>query len=912
MSVNLASTLIVGPAGSGKTQRVFEELRQQARVSARSVILLVPTATLAEHLRHQAARQRLGVPPSAITTLYEFAHRFPTDCQLASRAALAIVLEQCLSERTPKLFAPIVQSRAFRNQLLNVIQELSLAGCRPEDLVASLDAATPPPVEALADVYQRLCWRLAAKGLALRGQFLASVCDTVRRAGLAPIKTVLIDGFYRFSPVELNLVRTLALHARVLLTLPDWEGARAAQEELCQAGFRQELLRRIAPPPRVTLIRALNRQQEVAEIARRIIEFARQGIAYREMGVIVRGVEPYTPLIRRTFERFGLPARFYFREPLDRHSLFEILYVGVAAAREAWPWERVIELVGLLGHEQLDHLEQRVLERIPEHVVEDEAWRRSPRKFQSWCQELEALVASAGHEPRAVAEWNQRLEALAALLVPTEIDDQVPFDRSRAWASHAAAWKAFRDTLEELERVSGSEPLDFATYWRLLEQAVQATSYTPPDRRRNVIHVLDAHEARQWRLPVVFVCGLVEGEFPRHVLDDPLLGHESRLWLAQKGWRLRQRPDWEIEEEFLFHTALSRADHQLVVSYPVQDLEGSSLMPAFSLQHVWAGWSPTFAQPVFPQPARSPASEAARPLPQFAEAFRERHKELSVRALEDYIQCPFKFFAEHTLELAPLTTPPGERFSHAVQGELVHWVLRKLTEHPGTDLLSAVEEFAQELCRRERIPETYRKHLILHELAEELAEFVRRYFGPDGSLRLDSSVVGAQAFPSWPQEADVQCEVPFQLQVEPAIELRGRIDRMDVGGGPEQHGVWVVDYKLVHPDSLRDYVRDHGNGLRLQLALYARAAEKLTQMPVRAVAFLAVRAGGGARVIHGLELEELIRTSSNALQQALRKMSEGFVSPEPADPNRCPVCQFREICRVESFAVRARSAQAGQ
>ena len=49
-----------------------------------------------------------------------------------------------------------------------------------------------------------------------------------------------------------------------------------------------------------------------------------------------------------------------------------------------------------------------------------------------------------------------------------------------------------------------------------------------PDHRRDVVHVIDAFEARQWSLPVVFVCGLLEKEFPKYQTEDAILPDPRR------------------------------------------------------------------------------------------------------------------------------------------------------------------------------------------------------------------------------------------------------------------------------------------------------------------------------------------------------------------------------------------------
>ena len=49
--------LLTGPAGSGKTTFVLDRFREALRARETSVRLLVPTATMAQHLRNRIARE---------------------------------------------------------------------------------------------------------------------------------------------------------------------------------------------------------------------------------------------------------------------------------------------------------------------------------------------------------------------------------------------------------------------------------------------------------------------------------------------------------------------------------------------------------------------------------------------------------------------------------------------------------------------------------------------------------------------------------------------------------------------------------------------------------------------------------------------------------------------------------------
>ena len=77
--------LLIGPPGSGKTYRVLREL-EAALARGERPKMVVPTASMAEHLQHQLARQGLMISPRAVLPLTLFVEGFTPECKELSRA----------------------------------------------------------------------------------------------------------------------------------------------------------------------------------------------------------------------------------------------------------------------------------------------------------------------------------------------------------------------------------------------------------------------------------------------------------------------------------------------------------------------------------------------------------------------------------------------------------------------------------------------------------------------------------------------------------------------------------------------------------------------------------------------------------------------------------------------------------
>src|ERR1700722_12737693 len=100
--------LIIGPPGSGKTESILDQLRDALCSGNRSVRLLVPTATLAQHLQNQLAREGLVFPRAIVGTLHAFIKNYALDAPEVSDTALYLMVEAAARRLNRPEFARVV------------------------------------------------------------------------------------------------------------------------------------------------------------------------------------------------------------------------------------------------------------------------------------------------------------------------------------------------------------------------------------------------------------------------------------------------------------------------------------------------------------------------------------------------------------------------------------------------------------------------------------------------------------------------------------------------------------------------------------------------------------------------------------------------------------------------------------
>jgi ATP-dependent helicase/DNAse subunit B len=861
--------LLLGEPGSGKTTRILSELRSAGRSG--DVRLVVPTATMAEHLRNLLAREGQAVRPSCVTTMAALVHEIVPEIATADSSTLTLLTRMVLQESPPRTYAALAGSPGLAKALAGAMEELANAGCDALQWTA-LEGMRVHNESALAQLYEAVEAKLSALGLSPRAGQLAAAARRVRERGTG-IRSLWLDGFYTLSRGELELVRAFRKHAAVTVALPEWEGAASAIEVLRRMGLHEERLHRVRATPRVTLLAAPTRDREAQEAALRLLEERRTGRAWHEMGVVIRGPHPYAPLLDTTLRRAGIPVRAYFATPLSGHPVGRFFISLVEAALSGWEGGRTLKAlrasVASPGQcSTADSRQQEITEALPFAGLD--AIRRLTG------DSLAALRSMENWDTQTAlpAQWAEQLAGLSSLVAEPRGAGPFPPEIVQAWRSRAAAMRAFSACLAPVASLLPGEPVLLDGFWKHVRTAMDDTSIRLPDTRRDAVSILDAVEARQWELKVVVVCGLLEGEFPATAMAHPILGEDLRLRLRQSGVLLRTRADREAEEAFLVTVARSRATDELVLSWPEHDEQGRPTLRAFALDAIEGDTARARKMDVEPR-----ASATRAPLPALQDddlltAVRLRHARHRPTALEIFLQCPFRFHAEHTLDLKEPPATPAARLDGRALGTLVHRVIAEW--HRGAGPIEEIFETQwARLLSRERIPPSHRVELARLTMLRSL-----RFYQSDNRLR-----------DGW----TTTVEVPLTLHVAGA-EVSGRADRVD----SSSDGVCVVyDFKYSGDESIRRKLKMQDAGLLVQGGLYL-AALRDQGRPAGGFYFAAVRGGTAWRGSEDpAEVGQWITKALAMAESSILRIAQGDIPVQPADAEACGYCAFVDACRIQ-------------
>jgi RecB family exonuclease len=889
--------LLVGPPGSGKTHRVLAGLAE-ARAAGRGVLLVVPTASMAGHLRHQLARQGSPVSPEWIQPLRSFVENLTPECRELSPAAEAILAERSLADPAAAPFREVAGYAGFQQRLLDTFREFWSAGLDSAALVSLLGSESP-----FTRVMRACEGLIAGRGFVHRSERVRMAAEALRSRSL---DAVFFDGFPNLTAVELDLVLAAAQAARsCVVTLPE-TGAEETRRALLDRGFPETVLTEIRrPQPEPVVIESPSPEREVEDIAGRILaDRAKSGRAFREYGLILRSPETYGPLVAAVFERFGIPFRLNAAASLADHAAVRYLAGLLEGAVDGFDALATLELLklggsGLACDPELDRYDFDLREKAPGAGVLFllQAAEPYPRVKQLVAR-LEDLAGWTS-ERLAASDWGRRAAALPDQWFSwPAVGDGVSRATAQAWRSLAAALEGWRRAAEEAAALVDGET-GLAGYLRTLQAVLRLTPQHVPDRRRNVVQVLSVYEARQWELPVVFVCGLVEKQFPQHHSQNLFFPDGVRQGLALQGVRLRTSEDLDREERVLFEMARTRATEQLYLTYPARGEAGAETLRSWFLEP----WAKQAAPAVAIRAQETPPSWRRAPglLTEAASraALLRVHQRFGPSALEKYLQCPFLFFAEHTLRLESPPAKPEERIDDLLRGAIIHRTIAQWASSGHPAIGPVFERVFREACAEEGIRLNFAAEALEMQLRADLERFAR----------FERERPKSPGFSPGRPESDFSYLVDHDAD-EP-IRITGRIDHHEIS---DAGAVVVVDYKYSTEARLRVLCREQEEGARVQAPLYLLGLEAERGLAPAGMLFYGLRDGPSRRgwvlpdaAPGDRDLERLSPAGFRAMLEAaaartvevIREIREGHVEVRPRDSGVCrSYCRFRNLCRV--------------
>lgn len=547
------------------------------------------------------------------------------------------------------------------------------------------------------------------------------------------------------------------------------------------------------------------------------------------------------------------------------------------AHREAYPYlaRKALVIEGFREWQVgMASLQRRVAERRGEDVLA--LCKRLPQaaaalvELQATLEAMNAFAAglpAQGTPDAHAAAWERIVDAMAAA------------------GGDDAGWPAVRAVLALLRRITAPAPWTREVFEQQFLQALRETPYASAAPTQGVL-ACKPDELRNRQFKRVFLGGLVEGVMPRQPGINAIYSDSGRTRLAQAGIPLEGARERLDKERMVFHHAIAAATGSLTLSWRLLKADQREASPSPFLADVQALLAPVpglstavpFSESLAPpaghvlskrdfrhraileggawrtalderapqvgqaaalelqrqSPAAWDAHDGALAAPDVLAALSANYGPdcaFSVRRLETYRECPFRFFQDHVLQVETAETPEAE-FDPRVRGIILHDVLEAFHRHFLGLSVSEIPEDEADARMREILDEVFdakgwrsvaappsvraAEHAYLRDLLLRYLVILRTdedrwkptHFEVAFGARHDAAITPPSTVET------------FTLETAAGpVQFAGRIDRID----RDEHSVRIVDYKTRSTPAPGAIL----TGLSLQCTVYAWAVEQL-------------------------------------------------------------------------------------
>ncbi len=679
---------------------------------------------------------------------------------------------------------------------------------------------------------------------------------------------------------------------------------------------------------RITLVAAKNRFEEIERIAKLIKHIISQNPQrdFSKICVATYRTENYTPLVREVFARYGIPANITDRYPLSKSPLVVSIIALLGVIQNDFRRRDVMRaLVSPYFHfagrdgTAVDVSNLYLISTNLKILVGRKRWlERIERRLQAVNNrlggtddelELEQLTIERNRLEKGKADiqylWDL-LKAFDRRMTPREFKDRLlalleslgvrrnilklrrTLAREDELEKDARAYCAFVNLLDSLldlfefqALTEKSQRLEF--YVDQLKTAISETRYNIRQKFGYGVYVTAIEETRGLDFDIMFLAGLVDGEFPSVYQPEVFLSRELR----------KNEERHLLEERHLFYQAITNFSEHLYLTYPKTDRELELVRSTFldgllDIIEVEEKEDAELQQAIlceddlFKRYGRSyrlsgykglcVPDEMRRRLEHIEHAIgveqsrlgrhdkveyegiianeltrddvkmelaKFKDKVYSVSQLETYGKCPFRFFANRVLGLQAVEEVE-EGLTPIERGNLYHEILFEFyvarrtagkkpihicDDHEYQEALSELLAIA-----RRRIEEFDVNHpfwtLDIEQMTGEetrrkgiLPAFLESERARDFIVEPTYFEVSFGERTGYRKNRDPELSVEQPVQVG-GIKMRGKVDRIEVG----EHIFTICDYKT---GKYIPSINDINEGMSLQIPIYLYALEEV-------------------------------------------------------------------------------------
>lgn len=579
----------------------------------------------------------------------------------------SLVLQKVASKMKEDLPAlgSFLHRQGYVHEVKSAISEFMQYGISPEDVTeliacAEKRGALARKLEDLQKLYRGFLEYI-------KGNYITTeeTLDVLRvslpKSALIPDSVVVFDGFTGFTPIQNRVIRELMrLCGEVIVTLTLGEGedpyqldgeqklfhlskktvadlSRLAEEvrtrrkedvfllpgkqephrfqnapalkHLERYLFRYRKVPYENPQQEIGLFETSTPRDEVHQTGLKIRSLLREeGMAYRDIAVIVGDLAGYAPYVETEFAQMDIPCFIDRTRGILLNPMIEYIKSAIALYEKDFSYEAVFHYLrsGLadMEPEETDLLENYVLQTgIRGYRAYSRLFVRKTPEMQEDGNELAALNGLRerllkGTETLHMEQQEpvkQYVEKLYDFLVQNQVQEkldrlQKQFQaegKSSLAREYAQIYRLVMELLDQIYRLLGEEIISLREFADILEAGFGEIQVGTIPQNVDRVVVGDMERTRLKQVKALFFLGVNDGNIPKSASKGGIISDMDREFLRESHLELAPSPRQQMYIQRLYlYLNMTKPSERLYLSYSRQNSAGKALRPAYLIDTV--------------------------------------------------------------------------------------------------------------------------------------------------------------------------------------------------------------------------------------------------------------------------------------------------------------------------------------
>jgi ATP-dependent helicase/DNAse subunit B len=919
--MRLTDILFVAPSGAKKRRdALFKEIVScQRSNNYSSVRYLTPNNFIIGEVKNsfysfiQTHYKKSAFVPFQFQTIRQYAEEFHESCEesgIISDRMRVLILAEIIGEK----------SVGYATILADLFKKIThyLPESAPDSLKKKFqhlifeEKAADRALSAI-DILQKYESLLKRKKLIDRDGVLKKTVERrmsdAGRKHANSVSTLIIDGFFDPSPLELKIITRLMDNAETVMILAE---ERTGILNYLTSLKREMTVRNIngRVPRKTTFFYSYpSIEDEVEGIAKNIKKLIIEGAKPWEITVSFPILSKYLPMMRRVLYKYGIPASIGEYSMSSSRPLMALAEM-LTCIEEDYPRS---DFLSLLTSPHFPAIPSVVRERAVSYSYNAGIIKGR----DAWLSIKDTLLNAprttfSENDMKILNDFHTGIEVIIGIFenIKRQRDAGTFIDGFESALSRSGFFDSLYESAFGIqgEKILGkirkqlSEFRYFASLYKDHGTHVSTpvfylkyllTSLTGSDENRNGVKIVPFELAARCETKALFFGGMMEGDLPSRPGIDPILPENVKKELGMPHL------EYYLKRQKRYYERLLNAS-QLDPYFSCPSADGEKVF----LPSPFLDWEKSISPPelnIFSDEEALIREGAVNPSFQEADIFHDkdmfRSREafsllnrrvnaiskgfFSVTDIDFYRKCPLRFYIEKILGLEILI-PPQFEIEARLWGNLAHKTMEFVFRDGVIDPEDLERKIPEGLARS-------LKHFPIGNFWEGVAKEIFRKLLP--SIKEQETNIQMQGFRPFRIEEKLKGEIG-------SLRLKGKVDRVDIKA--ERHkGTKAQSAKDEQRDSviLIDYKTGNIDRDSLQLPLYAAMWQESFNEPVEKLGYYSLK---DAKVTwypgKKATLQEYVESAVHNAEELSKKIRKGIFTPEPFKGDECRYCYHKPMC----------------